>query len=482
MKILSSCLVGCVSILCLASCGGGAAKDESASDSDFAEAPAPKIFLEGMYATSSKLPLSQYALDNVFDGRPETYWSTATGAASDEGIMLYFPGTTTVKEIKLTAATGSDLASVKTVSIYGDGHKIATAAISSSIAVNEDLSSLFIKIEETDHSEVIKFSEDESLSIERFDDKFSVGFSEIEILDNNGKLQVVPPVAVAGAVVASSVLSPADAYAASQLFDARKEFVWAEGGKGSGENEYLRFNLDKEQTISSIKIWNGYQRSEKHFNANARIKAFEFASKDGIKGRYELQDTMEPQVVSLTQPLTGKEFVLTVLEVYPGKDYKDLVVSELLFFNETTPFVLRNYEAEDAMKSLLTKTKGSVLEKYIDKRLHNQSTDDMSFESEKSLILRSNKTFVIYEYSTSATASVEQTTETVADGNWEIIDQKENSATIRIFGKLFNLSEAAEVYKGNTSSEVIKIFQDNLHITPEEVKGEKFIDAFVNRP
>jgi len=52
---------------------------------------------------------------------------------------------------------------------------------------------------------------------------------------------------------------------------------------------------------------------------------------------------------------------------------------------------------------------------------------------------------------------------------------------VRIFGKLFNLSEAAEVYKGNTSNEVIQIFQDNLFITREEVKGEKYIDKFFNR-
>lgn len=476
-------MAGCAMILALASCGGSATKqDEQPADSDPSQ-PAAALYLEGMYATSSKLPLSQYSPENMFDGKPDTYWSTAIGAASDEGIMLYFSGKTFVHEIRLSAATGSDLASINKVAIYGDGHRIMSGDPATTIKVDEDLSSLFIKIEETDHSNIVKVAEgdDGEQSLETFDRKLSVGLAEIEIFDNNGKLDVVPPVAVAGTVVATSVLSPTDAYATSQLFDSRKEFVWAEGGTGSGENESLTFSFGQDQTISLIKLWNGYQRSEKHFASNARIKAFEFGAKDADKVRYELPDSMEPQEIKLNIPLTGKEFVLTIHEAYPGKDYKDLVVSEILFFNGNRPFVVRNDEVEATMKALITKTKGSVLENYVDKRLKNH-TESYDFTADKSLILRSNKTFVLYEHTTSNSGTKEEMIETVADGNWEVVEQNDKYAKVRVFGKLFNLSEAVEVYKGNTTKEFIKIFQDNLHITPEEVKGEKYVDAFFNRP
>jgi hypothetical protein len=480
MKTLP-CLVGSVVIFILASCGGKSETSQGEPAADSSDAKVPATYLEGMYATSTRLPLHQYTPYNVFDGDTTTYWSTAVGAASDEGIMLYFPANTYVKEIRLVPAAGSDLASIKTVSVYGDGHKIVTADVASNIPIDETIASLFIRIEQTDHSDVVNVSDgDGEQSLERFDSKLSVGLSEIRIFDNASRLEVIPPVSLAGSVTASSVLSPADAYAAAQLFDSRKEFVWAEGGKGSGENETLTFNLQDDQTISTIKIWNGYQRSDKHFFANARIKSFEFGTTGGNKVRYTIDDSMEPQEVKLDGPLSGKDFLLTVLEVYPGKDYKDLVVSELIFFNDNMPFVISNSQSEKVVKDVITRTKGSVLEAYIDKRLKNHS-DYADYVSDKSLILRSNKTFVVYEHTSSSDGSKEENRETVADGNWEIIEQLDNYAKIRIFGKLFDVSEAVEAYKGNTTSEVIKIFQDNLHITPEEVKGEKYIDAFFNR-
>jgi hypothetical protein len=196
---------------------------------------------------------------------------------------------------------------------------------------------------------------------------------------------------------------------------------------------------------------------------------------------YTLQDGMGAQEVKLNEPLTGKEFVLTVKEVYPGKDYKDLVVSELLFYNGSVPFVITDNGAEEKMESFIAKTKGSVLENYLDRRLKNHS-NLMEFTSDKSLILRSNRTFVFYDHTTTSEGSKEENKEIVADGNWEIIEQTADHAKIRLFGKLLNFSETADLYKGNTSNEFIKIFQDNLHITPEEVKGEKYIDAFYNKP
>lgn len=482
MKTLFRGLVGCIVFLSLLSCG--APKQENdVSENNTTEVQRSAIYLDGIYATSTKLPLSQHSLENIFDGNPQTSWATAVGAASDEGVMLYFSGPTYVKEIKLTAAAGAELASIKAVAVYADGHKVTSADPSSNIKIDETLSSLFIKIEGTDHFDIVKVGDgdDGEQSLERFDSKFSVGLSEIEVFGETEKLELMPPQAITGSVVASSVLTPADAYNAAQLFDSRKEFVWAEGGKGSGENENLTFSLEKEQTVSRIKVWNGYQRSEKHFGANARIKSFEFGIKGGSKATYTLQDSMDPQEVTLNEPLSGKEFVLTVLEVYPGKDYKDLVVSEILFFNTDIPFVVKNNDAEASVKSLITKTKGSVLENYVDKRLKNH-VDNYDFISDKSLILRSNKTFVLYEHSTTSDGTKEETVETVADGNWEIMEQTDEYAKVRVFGKLFNLSEAVEVYKGNTSKEFIKIFQDNLHITKEEVRGEKYIDVLFNQP
>jgi hypothetical protein len=482
MKPTLSLFVSIACVAMLLSCGPGNSGNEgqetNAADTTSA---AHAVYMEGMYATSTRLPRSQYGLENMFDDKAETFWSTILGAGPDEGFVLYFPEKLYVAEVQLVSANDANLAGVKEVFVYADGQRVGGFDPSKPIAVNSDLSTLFIKIGDTNASTTEQFTSEyeEEMSLVRFDSSACVGFSGIKIFGRGGELQLVPPVSVKGSVVASSVLQPVNAYAANQLFDSRKELVWAEGSKGGGENEKLTFAFNEDQNISSMKIWNGYQRSEKHFESNARVKSFEFGLKNGSKTKYYLDDTMEPQTVKLTGDLKGKGMEFTVLEVYPGTNYKDLVLSEIVFFNDVRPVIIKDDKTDDLVKSVLAATKGSVLSSYIDRRLHN-TTQYADYTSDKSLILRSNKTFVIYDYTESTDGSSAEEKEVVADGNWEIVEQKDGYAKVRIFGKLFNLAETTDYYQGNSSTEFVKIFQDNLHITPSGVKGEKVIDEFFN--
>jgi hypothetical protein len=473
-----------ISAFILLSCGGGNTATESAVKDTVDSAADKPVYLEGLYATSTRLPLRQYGIENLFDGKEETAWSTTIGAGPDEGFILYFSEKQFIKEIWLMpVADTTTMAKVKGVTVYADGHALGYYDPTGAIKVDSDVRSLFVKIGETNRSvqeEVSSEDTEEVLSVETFNEQFAVGFSGIRIVGTAGDILISPPLAVKGSVTASSVLAPAAAYGESQLFDSRKEFVWAEGSKGGGENESLTFRFDEEQTITSIKIWNGYQRSQKHFESNARVKTFEIGLKDGAKTRYTLPDAIEPQDIKFESLFKGKEMTLTVIDVYPGTSYKDLVVSELLFFNESKPIVIRDDNAETRVEALIKETKGSVLENYLDRRLHNQVDYDY-YTSDRSLVLRSNKTFVLYDHTISQDDARQEDKEVVADGNWEIVELKDNYAKVRVFGKLFNISETVEYYKGNTSTEFVKIFQDNLSITPQGIKGEKYIESFQKR-
>lgn len=478
-------LIVCCCLIILISCGGNASKkDEAAETSVTAHNNPDGIYLEGMYATSTGVPKQQYHLDNIFDNDTTTYWRTTKGAGPDEGFVLYFGSKQYISEIQmLPVADTTMLAKIKIVSVYGDGHRLGEFNLADPIKIDKELTSLFVKIGDTNKSTMQAISsenEENEMSLEEFDPNYAVGISEIKIFNAEGQMEILPPVLVDGSIAASSVLEPANAYSPEQLFDSRKEFVWAEGAKGNGENETLTFRFNDDQSITSIKLWNGYQRSQKHFESNTRVKTFELASANGTKTKYTIADSMEPQVIALTEPLKGKSLQLTILEVYPGKDYKDLVLSEILFFDGNRPLKIKDDKTDEAVNSFIAKTKGSVLEDYIDRRLHNQ-TVNYAYTSNKSLILRSDKTFVLYDHTVTGDATKQEEKEVVADGNWEVVEQKSDYAKIRIFGKLFNQSETTEYYKGNSSTELIKIFQDNLHVTPTEVKGEKFIDAFYNK-
>lgn len=478
-------VMACSMAALISSCGTNSKSAENTAEETGSSGPEAKevIYMEGVYATSTLLPLAQYGVENVFDDDTTTYWATAKGAGPDEGLMLYFPAKTYVKELVLKQAENDDLATVQEITVYADGQRVESFDASQPVKIEKDVTALFIKIASADQSsteDLVKEGGDETLSTETFDSKFSVGIADLKLFNNEGPLKVHAPLAVAGAITASSTLKPAEAYAPSMLFDSRKEFVWAEGAAGTGENEKLTFTFGADQRISAVKIWNGYQRSEKHFTSNARVKSFEFGLKNGAKAKYTIEDSMEPQLVTLGEPLTGKEFELTVLEAVPGSAYKDLVISEVLFFDQATPVLIRDDgKAEENIKSLIASTRGSLMESFVDRRLKNHQETPYA-TSDKSLILRSNKTFVLYEHTTSSDASREENSEIVADGNWEIVEQQGNYARVRIFGKLINLSETVDYYKGNTQSSFVKIFQDNLTITPAEVKGEKYVDTFYN--
>jgi hypothetical protein len=477
-------LAGSIVILAivLAACKSDSTSEQKIEDVSPTIKP---LYLEGVYATSTRLPYADFSLQRILDGDEKTYWSTMTGAGPDEGFVLYFQEPTQIEFVTLRGASGAGLANITSIALYADGHYSNYGSPNDTIKLGKTISSLFVKVQGTDAgtTETVS-SEDqgEQLSIMMFDSASAVGVSEFIVYGPKGPIEVKAPHTVIGSVTASSVLKPASAYDPAQLFDSRKEFVWAEGAKGSGENERLTFTFNEPQTITALKIWNGYQRSEKHFEANARVKAIEIGPKDGAKTVYELADSEEPQLLKLTTPLNGTALEMKVVSIFPGTSYKDLVISELVFYNDDVPFKIIDPAAEERHRSFISETQGSLLRKYLDKQLYNETSFYDERSETRSIILRSNKTFVLYEEKKFDGSEQDEDIQIVADGSWEVVEQNGSYAKIRVFGKLFNLSETIDYYKGNTSVEIVKIFQEHLTLTEGELQGEKFVDRFYLKP
>lgn len=439
--------------------------------------PAPPdsttVYLEGLYATSTMMPEKGSDIEKIFDKDESTYWSTMKGAGPDEGFMLYFKDELFIKEISLLQVAKTGFADIQLVSTYVNGSSHSTDHIREIIGINKKVKSLFVRIKQVKNNTLFNSKSEPSVSIASFDENLSAGISEIEIKGENDIIYtIVPPKKVDGSVVASSVLNPQTAYHPIQLFDSRKEFVFAEGAPGAGENETLTFKFDQKVKMDGLKIWNGFQRSDKHYSANARIKSFEFGT-PGNTSKYTLKDEQAPQDITLTKGIEGNEFVLKILEVYPGTSYKDLVLSELRFLNQDVSFVIRNKEEEKNIQALEEKAKGTVLEKVLDRRIKNSIEEYSS--SENSLILRSDYTFVLYENDNSDNDK----REIIGDGSWEIVDLQKDKAKIRVFGKLLDLSQTFNEYQGSSSSSYLRIFQDFVTIDNTTVKGEKFVRTFL---
>ncbi|MBF3368224.1 NADase-type glycan-binding domain-containing protein, partial [Leptospira interrogans] len=110
------------------------------------------------------------------------------------------------------------------------------------------------------------------------------------------------------------------------------EYAWAsDDRKGKGVGVTLDFQFSERQTITKIKIWNGYQRSDQHCYSNGRLKEATLTGDNGYNQKIQVQDILGPQEIQLEKPFEGKNLRLTVTDIYAGKMYKGIVLSEIRF-------------------------------------------------------------------------------------------------------------------------------------------------------
>ncbi len=272
------------------------------------------------------------------------------------------------------------------------------------------------------------------------------------------------PKTVKGTVTATSTLEPARAYRASNLFDSKYDIAWSTNGKKSaGTNESLTVNLNESRTITGLILWNGYQRSLEHFQANGRVKSLEVSNGTDQNTTIEIKDSMGNQRLQFTKPLTNvKKLTFKIKSIYPGAKYKDVLLSELRLIGPGDELLVLNTPAESVQSP-------NSLAKFIDTSFSSPYTvgpNEMACFT-RSLRLRSDGSFVSYLVSNSEGHA----TSTVLEGNWE-----PNKDTVRIFGKRYKRSEdyreiaygEGKALEGGTD-----IFQADLRIKKFSAATEK---------
>lgn len=481
MKITS--LVWVLLPLCFA-CGNAAKNTSNQGAATAPDATAqqasdtPATYLEGIYATSTAAGSS---VQHLFDSNPATVWQTKPGTGPDEGIMLYFQQPQVVSTLEITAVSGSFTAEkTAQLEIFGNGAIVASGNPGAPIQLGAaPLKSLYIHFLAT--GKETKQTKN-NVTIASYPRDASIGISGILLKNDKGEtLRIVAPQVLKGAATASSTLKPEAAYSTANLFDGRKEFCWVEGNAanaGEGESILLSFD-DPKVALTAIQFWNGYQRSDEHFGANARVREVEISGGSAQPRTYTLADTKEGQMVRLQETITGGNCTLKIKSVYPGKSYKDLAISEILLFQGDMPCVLQTGFSEKFQAELLSKTASSPLAAWLDHRVTNNLNSDESTTIDQSLILRSDGTFVVYTASYNpdeTTPGVEQ--QTIADGNWELLRADAKTATVKIFGKWMDFGNFDDYYKGPTEQTLIRIFNDVLTVDKNKLTGAKMLGTF----
>ncbi|UII26243.1 hypothetical protein LVD15_23570 [Fulvivirga maritima] len=444
--------------------------------------------LDGIYATSTALPFSKYSVTNIFDNNNSTYWRTISGAGPDEGIMIYFSKPTYINRVNPVFYSGDNLDAEPSFEVYGNGTTLWRGK-----SIERELSSLYIRITSSKHSKNISGSyKDAKYYRHAFDQDFSIAISELEIFGKDDKpLKIITPEYINGVISTSSTLNPDIAYGPDNLMDCKKEFGWAEGSKGNGIGDEIKFHTNHPITINKLKIWNGYQRSQKHFKSNARLKTFQFGVAGSSLETYTLADMEGDQTIPLKQTLSGRDFVLIINDAYAGSAYQDLVISEIHFLRNDKTTLIRSNNREKNIDKLKSNAP-EILRNYLDKNISVSLSKRNEFENESeyyyetnSLIIRSNQSFVLYQMQTSSIEGMdeeddyyasEDTNEIIADGNWELIETGEGFVKIRIFGKIYSPTTLTELYQGEVTSDNVRIFQDQLTLTKELISGQKFVE------
>lgn len=476
----------------LTGCGGATdTTDTDTKDSVVVEKPKPipadAVFLSGLYATSTNTPYSEFSPENLFDGT-EKYWATMPNAGPDEGVMMYFDGVENIASMEVKYSKAEGLNKETQFKIYVNGSFVDLIAPSNPLfkGFTGPVNSIYLRITGAVGVTSLKGSvgnveyDDYDYTVNTYSGNSPMGIEEIIFKDKDGKkINVMPLKSLAGKVTASSTLIPVEAYTADFLFDSRYDFGWAEGNKdGSGKDEIIKITFGDEQNISKLKLWNGFHRSTVHYNSNARVKQFEFGT-TGNMATYTLKDEMVPQEITLQKPLKGKEFVFKVLDIYPGTSYKDLVISEIQLYSDYGWSAVNTGGMEQRKLDMIAKVKSTVLEKILDKWFYEariiQGNEEIARDI--SIILRSNQSFVIW-HEERINSSNTISTNTVYDGNWELVSATKTSATVKIFGKRQEIMEGYGAYKGRGKTDQVTIFSDVLTITDKEIKGTKFIEQF----
>lgn len=132
-------------------------------------------------------------------------------------------------------------------------------------------------------------------------------------------------------------------YKAENAHDFDKDTAWIpqKGDYGIGQYLSYEFNFDKEKDyngrlgVTKILLANGYKKSKKLWEANSRAKKIRMYVNGTPYRVLMLLDSFEIQTIDIGKimfpPRKATILKFEILEVYPGKKYKETAISELVF-------------------------------------------------------------------------------------------------------------------------------------------------------
>jgi len=133
-------------------------------------------------------------------------------------------------------------------------------------------------------------------------------------------------------IEASSVLmehpQEPDRFVPEKVNDGLASTCWAEGAKGWGQGEWVKFTFNVPVDITGVDIINGFAIDEERYYDNAAVKMLAVEFSNGGKANLELND----QETTQFHPLDGEGVSwvkFTIDQVFRGEKWEDTCISEI---------------------------------------------------------------------------------------------------------------------------------------------------------
>lgn len=142
-------------------------------------------------------------------------------------------------------------------------------------------------------------------------------------------------------------------YDKSVIFDDDVRTAWVEGAEGYGVGQYIEFFFPQASPqATACYIVNGYNKNERTWKNNSRVKSFNIYENDELIASVNLQDIRDEQTFKFPFPIPryhdekrmisrpvewteeevlGSVIKFMITDVYKGDKYDDTAISELYF-------------------------------------------------------------------------------------------------------------------------------------------------------
>lgn len=495
------CLIMFISVLVLVSCGEKEKIDQPSEGKSSTESPnsltedqwfhPEQVTAINLYSTSTVDNYAEFGPNKALDGDNSTYWKSRPGTGYGDGIMIELSKFCKITSIKVKQPDSDKFNRIESFELFINGidRGIEESEFKYYNPVNAKY--IYIRINSLNSTKSITEGKHKFTYVES---PKPVAISEIIIkgTDNGNNIPSPLPlkILVPGKVKASSTLSPLSAYNADFLFDSSASFAWVEGQKSAGEGEELTFSFPEDKNIKGIILQPGYHRSLPHLESNAAPDKVEIYNGSKIIGTYNIINIDEVesssdllaswQYLKFPEKIKTSELKLKIISVRNGSRYKDLAISELAFIDQNNNILaIRSKNVSKFIKSNISKTKGTILENFIDKYLE---VTNLPTSEKNSFLIRSNGSFVCtnnFEQNGNGSFSM---TNMIMDGGWTLVSADTEKAVIKIFGKIMRQSEEYIGYEGTSSVERVVLFSDTITINADSIKGKKTIKSIPLTP